>query len=72
MYKRQAKIGWGHSTWREGIKLARMAGVGRLALFHHEPDHDDAMMADIEREAQAEWPNVFAAREGTTIELLAD
>lgn len=66
------KIGWGHSTWREGIKLAKMAGVGRLALFHHEPDHDDTMMAAIEREAQAEFPNVFAAREGKTVELLAD
>lgn len=67
-----AKIGWGHSTWREGIRLARMAGARRIALFHHEPDHDDSFMAGLEQEAQQEWPEAFAAREGTTIQLLPD
>lgn len=64
------KIGWGHSTWREGVKLARSAGVRRLALFHHEPDHDDATMAEIERDAQRLWSQTFAAREGMTINLI--
>jgi phosphoribosyl 1,2-cyclic phosphodiesterase len=64
-----AKVGWGHSTWQEGIRLCRQAGAKRLALFHHEPDHDDATMADIESQAQAIWPTVFAAREGSTIVL---
>lgn len=63
------RIGWGHSTWNEGVRLARAAGVKRLALFHHDPDHDDAAMAAIEREAQAEFPDAFAAREGTTVTL---
>ncbi|HYE50327.1 MAG TPA: MBL fold metallo-hydrolase [Azospirillaceae bacterium] len=66
-----ARRGWGHSTWREGIALCRAAGVKRLCLFHHDPDHDDARMAAIEREAMAEWAPVFAAREGTGIDLLA-
>jgi len=45
------RVGWGHSTWQEGVKLARAAGVDRLVLFHHEPDHDDQTMARIEAEA---------------------
>ena len=44
------KAGWGHSTWVEGIKLCQTAGARRLALFHHEPDHDDADMEAIEAE----------------------
>jgi len=63
------KIGWGHSTWEQGIKLCRAADAHRLALFHHEPDHDDAFMDTLEREAQAEWAPVFAAREGSTVTL---
>ncbi|EWY40067.1 beta-lactamase [Skermanella stibiiresistens SB22] len=63
------KAGWGHSTWVEGIKLCQMAGANRLALFHHEPDHDDAVMTRLEAEAQSVWSPVFAAREGTTVTL---
>ena len=59
-------IGWGHSTWREGIRLARLANVKRLFLFHHNPDYDDRMMSEIEQEAQSMWGGVVAAREGTT------
>ena len=64
-----SKVGWGHSTWREGVNLARKAHVGQLILFHHEPDHEDAIMRRIEAEAQAEYPSCVAAREGTTITL---
>ena len=65
----RSRVGWGHSTWAEGVRLARAAGVGRLALFHHDPDHDDEAMAALERAAQAAFPNCFAAREGTTVTL---
>ena len=66
------RVGWGHSTWSEAVRLAQAAGVKRLALFHHDPDRDDSAMAAVEAEAQAAWPgHVFAAREGVTIDLLA-
>lgn len=65
----KTKIGWGHSTWNEGVRLCRAAGVRQLALFHHDPDHDDEDVAAIERAAQTEWPGVFAARERTTVNL---
>ncbi|NOU29631.1 MAG: MBL fold metallo-hydrolase [Polyangiaceae bacterium] len=62
-------VGWGHSTWEEGVRLCRAAGAKRLALFHHDPSRDDAAVAAIERKAKKVWKNVFAAREGTTIRV---
>jgi phosphoribosyl 1,2-cyclic phosphodiesterase len=63
------KAGWGHSTWNQGVALCRAAGAKQLALFHHDPDHDDEAIAAIEREAREVWPAVFAAREGETVTL---
>ncbi len=65
------RTGWGHSTWREGVRLAQEARVGRLVLFHHEPDHDDLIMDRIEAEARALLPGTVAAREGATLVLKA-
>lgn len=59
-----AKVGWGHSTWNEGVKLCRKAGVKQMAIFHHDPDHDDEFMAKLEIEAKAVWDGTFVAREG--------
>lgn len=42
--------GWGHSTFVEAVELAHEAGVKRLGLFHHEPEHgDDEMDAIVDR-----------------------
>ncbi|MCP5364568.1 MAG: MBL fold metallo-hydrolase [Hyphomicrobiales bacterium] len=62
-------LGWGHSTWNEGVNLCRKAGVKRLAIFHHEPDHDDAFMDRLERQAQRSWAGCFVAREEMDITL---
>ncbi|MDD5657607.1 MAG: response regulator [Elusimicrobia bacterium] len=35
---------WGHSTFTDVIGLAAKAEVKRLALFHHDPEHNDEMM----------------------------
>lgn len=67
----ECRRGWGHSTWNEGVRLCQAAGAKSLALFHHDPDHDDTFMAAMEREAQAAWPGAFAAREGAVIDILA-
>jgi phosphoribosyl 1,2-cyclic phosphodiesterase len=64
-----AKLGWGHSTWQEGIRLARAAGVKRLAIFHHDPDHDDTVMAAIEAEAKAQWSGALIARDTMEVVL---
>lgn len=63
------KIGWGHSTFQEGVKLAKAAGVKKLVLYHHDPMQTDADVAEKERRAQALFPNCEAAREGLAIEI---
>lgn len=62
-------VGWGHSTWNEGMKLCKMAGAKQLVIFHHEPDHDDAFMERLEAEATAAWDGNIVAREKMQIKL---
>ncbi len=64
-----SKVGWGHSTWEEGARIARVADVGRYVLFHHDPKRTDEGVAEIERQAQRRFPASVAAREGMLIEL---
>ncbi len=67
--------GWGHSTWQEGVRIADAAGVGTLAIFHHDPSHDDAFMDGVAREAAiarpgtvpSGLPRVIVAHEGLTL-----
>lgn len=59
-----AKIGWGHSTWNEGVKLCREAGAKSMAIFHHDPEHEDLFMDKLGEEAKLEWDGTFVAREG--------
>ncbi len=63
------KKGWGHSSWNEGVKLCRMAGVKRMAMFHYSPDYDDDQIRDLEARAQRAWPKAFAAKEGMDLTL---
>jgi len=63
------RLGWGHSTWVEGMKLCRMAGARQLAIFHHDPDHEDDFMEGLEAEAKAAWEGNIIAREGMVIDL---
>ena len=65
----KAHVGWGHSTWQEGVRLCRQAGAKKLALFHHDVAHKDATMKTIEAAAKKEWKQAFAAREGLTVKL---
>jgi CheY-like chemotaxis protein len=60
----QAKKNWGHSAYDYVVGVAAAAGVRRLALTHHDPAHDDAFVAEIERRARAE-----AARYETRLEV---
>lgn len=36
-----AKATWGHCTPEYAVEVAAQAGVGTLALFHHDPSHTD-------------------------------
>jgi phosphoribosyl 1,2-cyclic phosphodiesterase len=61
--------GWGHSSWLEGVKLARHAGAKTLVLFHHDPDSTDRMVDSILKQAREDFDSVFAASEGMVITL---
>jgi phosphoribosyl 1,2-cyclic phosphodiesterase len=64
-----SKIGWGHSTFMEGIRVAQEAKVKRLVLTHHDPLHNDERVAEMERRAQAILPGTLAAYEGLVLQL---
>jgi CheY-like chemotaxis protein/phosphoribosyl 1,2-cyclic phosphodiesterase len=70
-----AKTGWGHTPVERAVDYAILARARRLALFHHDPERDDAAVDRIcalgrERADAGEWtPDVLAAREGESIEL---
>jgi phosphoribosyl 1,2-cyclic phosphodiesterase len=46
------KADWGHSSNVIGVELCQMAKVKQLALYHHEPVNDDAMIEQLWRESQ--------------------
>jgi phosphoribosyl 1,2-cyclic phosphodiesterase len=61
--------GWGHSTWKEGVRVAREVNATTLVLFHHDPDSTDRTVDTILRQARDEFDSVFAASEGMVITL---
>ena len=65
----EVKKGWGHSCWKQAIEVAEKAGVKKLALFHHDPDHDDTFLSNMEKECQKRYPRAFLARENDQVEL---
>lgn len=66
----QAHVGWGHGSLTTGVTLALDAQVRKLVLFHHDPNHDDAMVDEMVKQARAlvtkrgKKLEVVAAREG--------
>ncbi len=60
--------GWGHSSWEQAIEVAELAGAKKLALFHHDPDHNDAFLRKVEKQCQQRFPDSFMAREGMEVE----
>lgn len=71
----EAKRNWGHSTIDYVIQISLVAGVRRLALFHHDPRHDDDTLQALEEKARAfardqgSEMEVFFAREGDELTL---
>ncbi|HEY3838679.1 MAG TPA: MBL fold metallo-hydrolase [Bryobacteraceae bacterium] len=61
--------GWGHSTWEEGVRVARDAGARQLLLFHHDPSYDDARLDEIAAVAGQAFDAVSPAREGSVVEF---
>lgn len=65
----ESKIGWGHSTWQEGVRLCKAANVKSLAIFHHDPDHEDRFLDQLEADARTLWSGAFLARENARLNI---
>jgi phosphoribosyl 1,2-cyclic phosphodiesterase len=63
------KIGWGHSTWQEAIKVAKAANVKTLVIYHHDPSHNDDFLDRVGEQASQEFPGAIMAREGMVLEV---
>jgi phosphoribosyl 1,2-cyclic phosphodiesterase len=67
------KRGWGHSSFDTAAADAVQAGVQRLALFHHEPDHDDRFLEgelnDLHSRYGSSGVEISLAREGQCVVL---
>lgn len=71
------KEDWGHSSNIIGVELAHRAKVKQLALFHHDPNSDDATISRIlaetirfeELSEEGEALKVIAAYDGQEIAL---
>jgi phosphoribosyl 1,2-cyclic phosphodiesterase len=61
--------GWGHSTWEEAVRLADIAAVQTLVLFHHDPKHEDSDLDRIGQQAAERRPGTVVAREGAEFRL---
>jgi phosphoribosyl 1,2-cyclic phosphodiesterase len=65
---------WGHCTVRYAIEVASRSGAKQVALFHHDPAHDDQYVDNLLCEARR-WanelgvPRVLAASEGMRLTL---
>ena len=66
-------IGWGHGCVDDSVGLALKAGVKKLILFHHDPDHDDKKIDALVQHArhlvarQKGKLKIEAAREGVAL-----
>jgi phosphoribosyl 1,2-cyclic phosphodiesterase len=64
------KQGWGHSTWEQGVALAKAAGARRLHLCHHDQLHSDSFLETrILAPARRRFARTSLAREGWEFEL---
>jgi phosphoribosyl 1,2-cyclic phosphodiesterase len=64
-----SKVGWGHSTWQEALKIVAAARVKRAVMFHHDPDHDDQFLTRLEAKVQEQCPSSILAREGMILPI---
>ncbi len=58
--------GWGHSHYHDVIQLAIDAAVGRVVLYHHNPERSDAEIDERVADCRA-----LVAQRGAALEVLA-
>jgi phosphoribosyl 1,2-cyclic phosphodiesterase len=66
-----SKMGWGHSTWQEAVKVAKAANVRQLILFHHDPLHTDSFLDQVGEQLRQVFPEGLVAQEGMCLNVSA-
>ena len=61
--------GWGHSTWAQGLEMARASGAARVLMTHYDRSYTDAFLREQERLAREKWDTCVFAREGMELVL---
>lgn len=66
------KFNWGHCTMDYAVWMATESGARQVALFHHDPSHDDDQLDELVAAAATSGAarggvRVFGAREGCTV-----
>lgn len=59
-----SRIGLGHSTWVDGVELAKKINPNRLIITHHRPDSTDTILNRYEKQARESYPLCDFARSG--------
>ena len=59
--------GWGHSSYEQAIEVAEQAACKMLVMTHHDPDHNDEFLSQVEKKCQKRFKNCVLAREGMEI-----
>ncbi len=63
-------VGYGHSTWEEGVRLCEAFGAGPLAAIHHRPLRTDAELDDLGVIAGKTRAGTLFAKQGQEVVLI--
>lgn len=65
--------GWGHSSFEKVLEVTKNCNIGALMLAHHDPDSNDAYLAELDERIRKEhahnYKEVAFAKEGQVITL---
>ncbi len=61
--------GFGHSTYQMACEVAQKAAVEKLILFHHDPNHSDKELSQLEERAREIFPETHMATEAMELIL---
>ena len=60
---------FGHSTWEEGARISKVAGVKRYCVFPHRPSRSDNQLDKIAAQCKKKFPRSWIGREGLRIKV---